>query len=157
MRINMDFLIYLTYSGMSTKIFILCPSVERLKSIQHIYNQYPWAVPIVIEKQGIELENNIWGQLIGIRSTWEKCEMVGTMSNSCYKKVNLQEMNSIIINRQYRPNRYYHFMDSNIPIPNNNTQKHPYFSQIWNDMLKQLNLKTTTENNVTTGCVILVL
>mgnify|MGYP003924155357 FL=1 len=132
---------------MSTKIFILCPSVERLKSIQHMYEPYPWAVPIVIEKQGIELENNFWEQLIGIRSIWENCEMVGTMSNSCYKKINLQEVNNIIINRHYRPNRYHHFMDSNVPIPNNNTQKHPYFNQIWNDMLKQLNLKTTTENN----------
>ena len=132
---------------MSTKIFILCPSVERLKSIQHMYEPYPWAIPIVIEKQGIELENNFWEQLIGIRSIWENCEMVGTMSNSCYKKINLQEVNNIIINRHYRPNRYHHFMDSNVPIPNNNTQKHPYFNQIWNDMLKQLNLKTTTENN----------
>lgn len=129
-------------------IYILCPDNEKLSNSQKIYKKYEWAKPILLKyNQPIILqENSFWKQLSEISNEWDNCDMVGTLSNSAYKKINLDEVDELIKYKLYFPNQYYHFMDSNFPIPNTNTNKHPYFNDIWYDMLNKLNLKTTTEN-----------
>jgi glycosyltransferase involved in cell wall biosynthesis len=127
-------------------IYILCSDDQKLNHANDIYAKYSWAKPIVLKYQNYSFENTFWEQLNEIYNEWENCTMVGSLSYSAFKKIKLDEINEIIINKLYYPNKYYHFMDSNISIPNNNTNKHPNFMIIWNDILQKLCLKTTTEN-----------
>ena len=128
-------------------IYVLCSDTEKLTVANAIYNAYWWAKPILLKYQDYTLENSFWKQLGEIQHEWDHYDMVGTIAYSAFKKINLQQLDEIINNKLYFPNKYYHFMDSNVPIPNCNTNKHPQFMTIWNDMLNKLNLQTTTENN----------
>jgi glycosyltransferase involved in cell wall biosynthesis len=127
-------------------IYILCFNDEKLNIATRVYSKYSWAKLILLKYQDYTLENSFWRQMNEIEHEWENCDMVGTLSYSAFKKINLDEVNEIIENQLYYPNKYYHFMDSNVPIPNSNTNKHPNFLTIWNDILEKLSLKTTTEN-----------
>jgi len=127
-------------------IYILCSDCQKLNSSAEIYNKYSWAKPILLLKQDYSFENTFWKQLEDIQFEWENYDMVGTLSYSSFKKINLDKVDQIIKHNLYYPNKYYHFMDSNVPIPNHNTDKHPKFRIIWNDILYILNLKSTTEN-----------
>jgi glycosyltransferase involved in cell wall biosynthesis len=129
------------------KIYILCHNSETLDLANIMYNKYWWANPILLKYKDYSFENAFWKQLLEIKSEWENCCMVGTLSCSSFKKINLDEVDEIINNDIYLPSWYYHFMDSNIPINNCNTNKHPHFMTIWNDVTCKLNLPTTTENN----------
>ena len=128
-------------------IYILCHNEEKLHSAITIYKKYWWAKPILMKYQDYSFENSFWLQLLEIQHEWENYNMVGTLSYAAFKKINLTMVDTIITNKLYLPNVYYHFMDSNISIPNNNTTKHPFFTTIWNDVLTSLKLVTTTENN----------
>jgi glycosyltransferase involved in cell wall biosynthesis len=128
-------------------IYVLCSNTEKLTLANSIYTTYWWAKPILLKYQDYTLENSFWKQLDEIQHEWDNYDMVGTIAYSAFKKINIQQLDEIINNKLYFPNQYYHFMDSNVPIPNCNTNKHPQFMTIWNDMLCKLNLQTTTENN----------
>lgn len=127
-------------------IYVLCLNEEKLNLAIDIYSKFSWAKPIILKDQNFSFENTFWNQLNEITDEWINCDMVGSISYSAFKKINLEHANEVITNELYYPNKYYHFMDSNIPIPNANTNKHPNFMIIWNDILKNLKLKTTTEN-----------
>ena len=71
--------------------------------------------------------------------------MVGTLSYSSFKKINIENVNNIILNKTYLPNSYYHFYKSNLQIPSINTNKHPRFNEIWNYALYELKLINTNE------------
>ena len=131
----------------SVVIYVLCSDTEKLTLAKSIYTTYRWAKPILLKYQDYTLENSFWKQLGEIQHEWDNLDMVGTIAYSAFKKINLPQLDEIINNKLYFPNKYYHFMDSNVPIPNCNTNKHPQFITIWNDMLNKLNLQTTTENN----------
>ena len=128
-------------------IYIICHNEEVLNNAFTIYNKYWWAKPILMQYQDYSFENSFWKQLSEIEIDWVNCDMVGSLSYSAYKKINLDIVDIIITNNLYIPNVYYHFMDSNVPIPNFNTEKHPYFNNIWNDVLIDLKLLDTTESN----------
>ena len=125
-------------------IYVLCNNTDKLNSDK--YNKYKWAKPILLKYQDYTFENAFWRQLDEIQYEWENCDMVGTVAFSSFKKINLEDVDTIINNKFYLPNKYYHFMDSNVPIPNFNTNKHKHFLTIWNDILGKLSLKNTTEN-----------
>jgi glycosyltransferase involved in cell wall biosynthesis len=127
-------------------IYILCYNEKILNDAYKIYNKYKWAKPILMKYQDYSFENIFWKQLSEIEEEWKNCVMVGTLSYSAYKKINLDTINNIINKKLYLPYSYYNFMDSNISIINNNTKKHPLFEKIWNDVIVNLNLITTTEN-----------
>lgn len=127
-------------------IYILCLDDEKLNLAKDIYSKYSWAKPVVLKHQNFSFENTFWNQLNEITDEWINCDMVGSISYSAFKKINLEHVDDVIKNEFYYPNKYYHFMDSNVQIPNGNTNKHPNFMIIWNDMLEKLKLKTTTEN-----------
>jgi glycosyltransferase involved in cell wall biosynthesis len=129
-----------------TIIYILCFNSEKYEQSLEIYNNYSWAKPIIMKYQDYTFENAFWKQLYEIKNEWEDCEMVGTMSYSAIKKINLDLVNDIITKKLYLPNTYYNFFDSNTPIPNFNTIKHPDFNTIWSSIIPKLNLINTTEN-----------
>ena len=128
-------------------IYVLCSNDEKLTLSRKIYKKYLWAKPILLKYQDYTLENSFWKQLDEIQYEWDNYDMVGTIAYSAFKKIDLSQLDEIINSKLYFPNQYYHFMDSNVSIPNCNTNKHPQFMTIWNDILHKLNLKTTTENN----------
>ena len=130
----------------TTIIYIICYNAEKFKQSVYLYKKYTWAKPIIMKYQNYTFENAFWKQLYEIKHEWENCEMVGTLSYSCYKKINLEIVDNIIINKLYFPQSYYNFFDSNISIPNLNTIKHPHFNSIWNTVIDNLHLINTTEN-----------
>ena len=129
------------------KIYILAYNETTLKLAKIIFNKYYWAEPILLKYQDYRQENTFWQELYENQEKWINYDMIGTLSYSSFKKINIQEVHNIIDQKLYYPYKYYHFMDSNINIPNGNTNKHPHFLTIWNRILHKLNLKTTTENN----------
>ena len=129
-------------------IYVLCYNEEVLNNVKQkqIYNNYSWSKLIIMKYQDFTFENAFWKQLLEIEHEWSNCKMVGTISYSAYKKINLDYMDKIIKYDLYEPSSYYHFMDSKIQIPNINTNTHPYFNIIWNDIIKKLDLINTTES-----------
>ena len=130
---------------MTIIIYVLCSDMDKYNSTKKMY-PYHWAKPLLINNHDYSFENTIWNQLMDIYDEWQNIDMVGTISHSAFKKIKVDEMDEIINKKYYLPNKYYHFMDSNVLIPNCNTNKHPNFLIIWNDILSSLNLKNTTEN-----------
>jgi glycosyltransferase involved in cell wall biosynthesis len=127
-------------------IYILCYDENTLNFAREFYSKYTWAKPILMKYQNYEFENAFWKQLYEIKEEWENYQMVGTLSYSCHKKINLEKVDEIINKKYYFPYSYYNFFDTNNPIPNLNTWKHPDFDNIWNDLLANLHLLNTTEN-----------
>jgi len=124
-------------------IYVLCYNQETYENALINYKKYHWAKPICIKYQNYQFENAFWKQLKEISNEWRSCEMVGTISHSAYKKINLEIVNDYIINKKYYPNTYLHFYDT---FHNINTVSHPDLNQIWNDTLIRLNLIKTTES-----------
>lgn len=142
---NKSSIIYNSNIKSNIIIYILCPSEKYFKLSSKIYNKYPWAKPILMKYQDYTFENAFWKQLLEIEEEWINCNMVGTLSFSSYKKINLKKVHNIITNKLYLPNDFYHFFDSDVSIPSTNTNFHPYFMEIWNDALNKLNLQNVTE------------
>ena len=130
---------------MDVIIYILCKNEKTLTLAKNIY-KYPWAKPILLTNQDFTFENTFWNQMKQLYNEWSTYSIVGTLSYSSYKKININEVNQIIKDKLYLPNKYYHFMNFNLPVPNGNTNTHPHFMDIWNYILNVLKLKTTTEN-----------
>ena len=130
-----------------TIIYILCHNEENLNHSFVIYEKYSWAKPILMKYQDYSFENSFLIQLSEIEKDWEGYDMIGTLSYSAFKKINLDIVDTIITNNLFEPNVYYHFMDSTVSIPNSNTKKHPYFDVIWKNALIDLKLLDVTESN----------
>ena len=127
-------------------IYILCHNETNLVESTNIYNMYTWAKPILLKYQDYTFENAFWKQLNEIQDEWINCDMVGTLSFSSYKKINLYDIDHFIKNKLYLLFSYYNFFNTNNIMPSINTKVHPYFNEIWNDTISQLNLFNTTES-----------
>lgn len=126
-------------------IYILCHNEKMYNfSLRH-YRYLSWARPIIMKYQDITWENAFWRQLWEIKDEWKDAYMVGTMSSSCYKKLNLMKMHKNLMKGRYNY-PYHHFMDTNINIEKSHAIQHPNFLAIWNYMLETLDLPNVTEN-----------
>jgi len=127
------------------KIYILCHDQTALESSNFKYSNYYWANPILMKYQDASFENAFWKQLLEIKDEWINCEMVGTLSSKFDIKINPNLINHIIYHRKY--NTIFHSFITG--ISNVRTSKsilvHPNFLKIWNDIIKDLNLKDTVE------------
>ena len=127
-------------------IYILCHNETKLNESFNIYGGYNWAKPILMKYQDYSFENAFWKQLYEIQNEWINCIMVGTLSFSSYKKINLNYIDDFIKNKLYLQFSYYNFFNTNNIMPSINTQIHPYFNDIWNSTINQLKLFNTTES-----------
>ena len=136
-----------TNTTTNTIIYILCYNQEIFDEYSIQYKKYKWAKPIVMKYQDYTFENAFWRQLSEIEDEWIHCDMVGVLAYSAYKKIKLDIVDKIIMNKLYFPNNYYHFLDNTRLTPSISTiRSHPLFSVIWNDVLLKLNLFTITES-----------
>ncbi len=126
-------------------IYILCYNETRYNDAFNIYKKYNWAIPILMKYNDYSFENSFWKQLSETEEEWINYEMVGTLSYSAFKKIDLDCVNNIIVKKLYRPNNYYHFFNLNLKIPSVNTNNHPDFYNIWCRILPQLNLYSSNE------------
>jgi len=133
----------------SVIIYILSYNKNNFDFFKTQYSKYSWAKPILLKSQDFFFENMFWRQLNEYKSEWENVDMVGTLLDNAFTNIDLEDINEVINNKLYYPSKYYNFMNSNISIPNENTDKHPNFTIIWNDILDKLKLTTTTENSNT--------
>ena len=91
------------------RIYVLCHTDERFRVASTIYGKYYWAVPILMKYQDVTFENAFWKQLLEIREEWADCAMVGVISFSAHKKINLHTVDSIVRNRCMWETGYYNF------------------------------------------------
>lgn len=127
-------------------IYILCHNEINFNKSNDIYGIYNWAEPILLKYQDYTFENTFWQQLDEIKEKWINYDMVGTLSFSSYKKINLSYIDHFIKNKLYLSFSYYHFFNTNNHMPSINTNVHPYFNDIWNDTIDKLYLLNTTES-----------
>lgn len=125
------------------KIYILCHTIERFNEAASIYNKYPWAHPILMKYQDCTFENAIWRQLYEIRDEWYNYKMVGTLSFTAYKKINLDTINRLVQDPATWATGFHHFMRTNNPITNKN---HPYLVKIMTDVCRDLELQVPPGN-----------
>jgi hypothetical protein len=124
------------------KIYILCHTTERFIEAASIY-KYPWAHPILMKYQDCTFENAIWRQLYELRDEWYNYKMVGTLSFTAYKKINLDTINRIVQDPATWDTGFHHFMRTNNPITNKN---HPYLVEIMTDVCRDLELRVPPGN-----------
>ena len=103
-------------------IYVLCYNLDTYNFSKDYYKRYLWARPILMKYQDYTFENAFWKQLLEISNEWENCEMVGTISHKAYKKINIDDINNIIINKTYFPNKWTSFMKSSNTLFNDTTQ-----------------------------------
>ena len=120
------------------KIYILCYSQDKLEFAIEKYKEYSWAYPILMKYQDITFENAFWKQLLEIKEEWINCEMVGTLSWKSYQKIDLNKINNMIINKEYKDNIFFPFYYSNDFVKSANIN-HPHFQEIWSDLLTEFN------------------
>jgi hypothetical protein len=129
--------------------------LEQFETIQLLYpnmaieryKQYSWAKPIIMKYQDATFENAFWRQLAEIYDEWKDLKMVGTISSKAIDKINIDDIDYVIMSKTYFGKGYYHFADGSTPVLESYlTQTHPNFAIIWNDLLKMLGLKDTTES-----------
>ena len=125
----------------NVRIYILCYNEERFASASSIYGKYYWAVPILMKYQDCTFENAFWKQLLEIRSEWNECDMVGTLSYSASKKINLNNVDAIIRNKDAWKYGYYNFADSTCAIREDG---HPNLLRIVDDVCSTLNMAQPT-------------
>jgi hypothetical protein len=94
----------------NTIIYVLCYNLEKYEFSKEKYKNYSWAKPILMKYQDFTFENAFWKQLIELSDEWTNCDMVGTISYSSYKKIDLNLINNIIINKSYEPKQFYSFL-----------------------------------------------
>jgi len=99
-------------------IYVLCYNETTYNFAKHHYNKYKWAKPILMKYQDYTFENAFWKQLLEISNEWENCDMVGTISYKAYKKLDLKNINNIIMNKLYSPKKFYAFLPSSGRILN---------------------------------------
>lgn len=106
-----------------------------------MYNQYSWAIPILMKYQDCTFENAFWKQLLEIKDEWWKCDMVGTISCTAHTKVNIANIDSILRDRKKWSSGYYNFFDTNKPIAN---EYHPHLLHIIDDVCASIYLTKPT-------------
>ena len=126
-------------------IYILCHNKEKYKFAKKHFKKYKWARPILMKYQDITWENAFWKQLSEIEDEWKDADMVGTLSPISYTKIDIESVNDIILNETYKY-PYHHFMDTNSPAHKSAGMLHPYFLEIWNYMIEELELPNVTES-----------
>lgn len=130
----------------NVKLYILCHNKERLQSAKYIYKDFYWAVPILMKYQDGTQENAFWKQLLEIQGEWTSCEMVGTLSFSAYKKINVDTVNSILQSPEKWTSGYYHFLEDTRRPFGLHDNPHPHMVQIARDVLTVLGLPPPNEN-----------
>jgi glycosyltransferase involved in cell wall biosynthesis len=122
-------------------IYILCKNTELLELACEKYKKYIWAKPVLLKYQDYTFENSFWrNQLNELKHEWQNCDMVGSLAYASFYKINLEQVNNIILNKKYLPNSFFHFFKTNFTIPNSNTDSHPCFNSIWKYALYKCNL-----------------
>ena len=101
-------------------IYVLCYNLEKYEFSKHYYRRYKWARPILMKYQDYTFENAFWKQLMEISNEWETADMVGTISYKAYKKIDLEHMNRLIMNKLYSSKKFMSFMKSNVRLFNDN-------------------------------------
>jgi len=101
-------------------IYVLCYNLEKYNFSKKYYSKYKWARPILMKYQDYTFENAFWKQLLEISNEWETADMVGTLSHKAYEKINLEEVNHIIINKMYSSKKFVSFMKSENTLFNEN-------------------------------------
>ena len=105
-------------------IYVLCYNLEKYEFSKYYYRNYNWARPILMKYQDYTFENAFWKQLLEINNEWETADMVGTISHKAYKKINLEYLNHIIMNKTYSSRKFVSFFKSNVTLFNDNV--HPF-------------------------------
>jgi len=123
---------------LNIRIYVLCHTQERFTQAQTIYKAYTWAIPILMKYQNVTFENAFWKQLLEIKEEWQMCDMVGTLSYSAYKKINIAKMDRILHDRTQWSCGYYNFYDTNIPLSN---EWHPNMLEIVDDVCASISMK----------------
>ena len=126
----------------STIIYIIFTNQVSYKNALVKYNMFNWFKPILITFSDYTFENIFWEKLLEIKLEWENCNMVGMIPYYNLNKINLTIINNIIINKQYLPNNYYHFINNNSNIFNNYN-----FNNLWNNIFKLFNFKESNNSN----------
>jgi hypothetical protein len=105
---------YIPDTSLTTNIiiYILCYNASTYDFSKQYYSKYKWARPILMKYQDYTFENAFWKQLLEISDEWENCDMVGTISYKAYKKINLENMNNIIMNKLYLSKQFFAFNQS---------------------------------------------
>lgn len=131
---------------MDVIIYILCYDDETFLKASINY-PFIWAKPILLQDQDYTFENVFWNQLNTIYDEWKMCKMVGCLSHSAHKKININVVNYIIQTGAY--NEYHHFYKfSEIYVLDKNSNAllcHPKFDIVWNDFLKETGFKDCQE------------
>jgi hypothetical protein len=113
-------------------IYILCYSEETFNIAIDIYSRYLWAKPIMLKYQDYTFENAFWKQLLEIKEEWTNCEMVGTLSWNAYQRIDLNNVNKIIINKEYNNKDYVFFFNTyKFVLDSNSWVNHINFKEIW--------------------------
>jgi len=126
-------------------IYILCYSEETYRIANSIYSKYLWTKPIMIKYQDYTFENAFWKQLLEIKEEWINYEMVGTLSWKAYQKIDLNNVNKIIMNKEYNGKDYIHFYNVNTLVLESDTWHiHINFKEIWLYILDKLSIPDFT-------------
>lgn len=129
-------------------IYILCYNNDTYCNAVNYYSKYTWARPIILENKDYTFEHVFWNQLKTIKSEWINCDMVGTLSHKAHLKVNIDNINNIIVNKLYTPSHYYHFARLNINVLNPRSygvSSHPNFDKLYIELLKKFKFYDTNE------------
>jgi hypothetical protein len=71
--------------------------------------------------------------------------MVGTLSWKAYRKIDLNYVNKIIMNKEYAKKEYYNFFDKDILVLNDDScETHIHFKEIWLYILDKFDIPDFT-------------
>jgi len=115
-------------------IYVLCHTEDILKSASEMYKKFYWARPILMKYQDDSYENAFWKQLLEIKEEWQSAELVGTISASAYKKINLDTITILLRNSK---SDFVHFLKTDIPFFYDH---HPFLTEINKSIIAELNL-----------------
>jgi glycosyltransferase involved in cell wall biosynthesis len=117
------------------RIYVLCHNETRYQDALIRYSEYPWAVPIRMKYQDYTFENAFWRQLAEIKDEWVACKMVGTVSYTAFKKMNINTIDRIIREQLRLQQDFYHFRE----VTANKHNNAPLYT-IMKDILKDLRM-----------------
>ena len=119
-------------------IYILCYNTQLLNYAKNMY-KYPWAQPILLEKQDASFENVFWKQLDKLYEDWKEEDYVGVLAYSAFKKINIPKLNYKIMNNVYQHD-YVHFAGTNKSVLHHHTI-HPHYHKIMTDCLQEFQVQ----------------
>ena len=103
----------------AVRIYVLCHNETRYQDALIRYSEYPWAVPIRMKYQDCTFENAFWKQLGEMKGEWIACKLVGTVSYTAFKKMNINMFDRIIREQLRLKNDFYHFRELTTDKHNN--------------------------------------